>query len=502
MTRSFRRGLFVMSGALFLFFSFEFLLEWWRLGFPGTAQLSWAGTNNAKLVDLLSPIARAYNNILAMLLATIGLAIPLTANMHTPKLIEMFLRDRLNQTVLFLFAAAAANVLYVAYLVGPGFAPTWAVRTAIYGALFGWAILIPYFFYVVRFLDPSNILERLGAEATDALDRCAAQRLDTESTQDLVHERLQHITTVVIKSLDRADRSVVLEGIWLLKCLLDHYGALKPRMPDALFRVDRHDFVGFSAEALDIVITEKTWLETKVFAQVLLIYQHALGKAVDVVSSVSDCTRVVAVKADERGDENVTALATRCFNTYLREAIKAKNVRAIHDIFYQYRLLAKDLRERPELLRDIVFYFRYYADAARRAGLTFVWQLAAFDTAFIVRRAFEIQSPVRDELLDEVLDMDHARDNEVDRFVLKAKLVLGGFFLEQGQPETAQRVAACLLDVPTDVLRRAEKELVNADRVFFEVTDRQLNLEWLAPARRPHVQAFVADLAAARPSLP
>ena len=94
--------------------------------------MSWAGTNNAKVVDLLSPVARAYNNILAMLLATIGLAIPLTANMHTPKLIEMFLRDRLNQAVLIIMAAGAANVIWVDYLIGPRFAPMWAVRVALY----------------------------------------------------------------------------------------------------------------------------------------------------------------------------------------------------------------------------------------------------------------------------------------------------------------------------------------------------------------------------------
>ncbi len=47
--------------------------------------MSWADVNNPKLMDLMSPIARAYNNILAMLIATIGLAIPLTANMHTSR---------------------------------------------------------------------------------------------------------------------------------------------------------------------------------------------------------------------------------------------------------------------------------------------------------------------------------------------------------------------------------------------------------------------------------
>jgi hypothetical protein len=502
MTRSFRRGLFIVSASLIALFLGEFFLEWWRLGFPGESALTWADTNNAKLVDLLSPIARAYNNILAMLLATIGLAIPLTANMHTPKLIEMFLRDRLNQSVLLLFAAGAANVLWVDYMIGPQFAPVWAVRIAVYGALVGWAILIPYFFYVVRFLDPSNILERLGKDARIAIERAAARRIDTEEAQELVHERLHHIGTILIKSLDRADRSVVLEGIWLFKGLLDHYGRLKPRIPPELLKVDRRDFIGLASEAIDIVMEEKTWFEMKVLGQVLLTYQHALGKATDVISSISDFTRVVAVHADERGDENVTELCIRFFNTYLREALKTRNVRAVHDIFYQYRLLAKELREKPQLLHDIVFYFRYYAEGARRNGMVFVWQLAAFDVGYIVRRAFEGECHGREKILDEALAIDHMPGGEVDQYIVKAKLVLGGFFLEKKLPEMSDRVAKALEDVPRSALATAEKELLDADKIYFEITDRQLNIEWIAPERRPHVQAFAARLAQARPSIP
>ena len=100
MRRSFVISLLIAFGVFAAFFTVEFLLEWDRLGRPGLADMSWADTNNAKLVDILSPMARAYNNVLAMLLATIGLAIPLTANMHTPKLIDMFLRDRINRFVL------------------------------------------------------------------------------------------------------------------------------------------------------------------------------------------------------------------------------------------------------------------------------------------------------------------------------------------------------------------------------------------------------------------
>src|SRR5438876_9312759 len=98
MRSAFVRMLLGVCAVFCALFAVEFLLEWHRLGQPGMSGLSWAdGTppNIPKLVDVLSPMARAYNNILAMLIATIGLAIPLTANMHTPKLIDMFLRDRL-----------------------------------------------------------------------------------------------------------------------------------------------------------------------------------------------------------------------------------------------------------------------------------------------------------------------------------------------------------------------------------------------------------------------
>ncbi len=387
MRATFVRMLLAVFAIFALVFMAEFAFEWNRLGRPGLNDLSWANANNAKLVDVLSPMARAYNNILAMLLATIGLAIPLTANMHTPKLIDMFLRDRLNQTVLIVMALGAANVLFVDWIVGPKFAPLWAVRIAVYGSLAGWAMLIPYFFYVVRFLDPSNIITRLKDETTETIDSAALREIDLELAQDIIHERLFQIGTIVLKSLDRADRGVALEGVWSLKRILDHYGTLKARMPEDWFKVDRKDFVGLSQEAIDLLNADKTWFEMKVHTQLLLAYQHAMSKTSDVVSSISDANRVVAVAAAGRGDEQATALAVRHFNNFLREAIKRKDVHSVYDVFYQYRLLARDLRERADVLRDIARFIHYYADIGAQSGMHFVAQLAAVDLGYIVRPA-------------------------------------------------------------------------------------------------------------------
>src|SRR5688572_30568199 len=138
MRSAFVRSLALAFVAFALLFGLEFFIEWRRAGYPGAAQMSWAHSNNAKLVDVLSPMARAYNNVLAMLIATIGLAIPLTANMHTPKLIEMFLRDRVNRYVLSFIALGAAHVLWVEYMIGPDFAPRWSISVAIIMAIVGW----------------------------------------------------------------------------------------------------------------------------------------------------------------------------------------------------------------------------------------------------------------------------------------------------------------------------------------------------------------------------
>jgi Predicted membrane protein (DUF2254) len=485
-------GLSLLAAA---FFGLEFLLEWDRLGRPGLADLSWAGANNAKLVDVLSPMARAYNNILAILLATIGLAIPLTANLHTPKLIDLFLRDRVNQAMLTFCALGAAHVLWTNYLIGPRFAPLWAYRLSVLGAVLGWVVLVPYFYYVMRFLDPSNILARLRGQITGVLARVEAGRVAPEEAHDLIRERLHHLGTIVLKAIDRADRGVVLEGLWGFKRLLDDYGERKPRLPAGWFQVARKDFVGMSADAIDLVNADRTWFEHRVLTQVFLAYQAALAKTQDVISSLTDAARIIATHAARRGDEPALTLAVRFFNNFLREAIKRKELHAVYDLLYQYRLLAAELCGHPRLLQDVGRRIRGYSELAAASGLAFVPQIAGFDLGWIVCRAYEAHSPAAGALLDEVLALSHRAGGEALPPLVKAKVILGGFFLEHGLAGEAARVRANLADVPESVLAGAGQDLLTLDeRCFWEVTDRQVNFEWVDPGRRGYVKTFLDSL--------
>lgn len=496
MRSAFVRSLALAFVAFALLFGLEFFFEWRRAGYPGVAAMSWAHVNNGKLVDVLSPMARAYNNVLAMLIATIGLAIPLTANMHTPKLIDMFLRDRVNRVVLSFMAFGAAHVLFVAYIIGPEFAPTWAISLAVIFSISGWAILMPYFFYMMRFLDPSRVIVRLREETERLVEGTVQRKLDAAEMQHEISRRLAQLGTIIIKSLDRDDRDVAREGIWAIKRLLDHYQPLKAKMPPEWFKVDRADFVGFSDEALDMLSESHSWYEMKCGLQLELGYLRALGKASDTVSSFSDANRLIASRALQVNDDEALRLAIRFFNNYLREGMKARNLRAVYDVFHQYRRLGRELVDRPDLLREMGVHFTYYAGMARIYGMVFAPQLAAFDLGYVIRRAYEARSAAAPDLLVTVLELPHRHGHDVHSLAVKAKLILGGFFIENNFDAEAAKVRDNLRDVERDEIERAGLDILSANRSFFEVTDRQLNLEFVPPERREPLRRFCDSLLA------
>jgi hypothetical protein len=309
-----------------------------------------------------------------------------------------------------------------------------------------------------------------------------------------VQKRIGQLGTIIIKSLDRNDRDVAAEGAWALKVALDAYFRDKDRMPREWFVVDRADFMGFSDEALEMLSEQKTWYEMKCLQQLELGYLRALHGPADVISVFSDALRVIACRAHDHHDEPALRLAIRFFNNFLREAIKSSNLRAVYDVFHQYRKLTRNIVDRPELLREIGKHFAYYAGMAKMSGMVFAPHLALFDLGFVVRRAYERASPAAPELLREVLALPHRTGDDIHSLAVKAKIILGGFFIETKKPEEAELVRKNLRDVDRAEVDRAESDLLAADRCFFEVTDRQLNLEYVPEERREPLRQFCDTL--------
>ena len=87
--------------------------------------------------------------------------------------------------------------------------------------------------------------------------------------------------------------------------------------------------------------------------------------------------------------------------------------------------------------------------------MVFAPQLALFDLGYVTRRAYERASPAAPDLLKEMLALPHRTGNDLHSMAVKAKLILGGFFVENRLDAEAELGRKNLSDVDGTNVERA-----------------------------------------------
>ena len=442
---------------------------------------------------LASTVSRAFNNLLAMVLSFVAIAIPITANMYTPKLIEIFFTDRVNQIVLSFYAVMGAHALYCQSVFVDGWTPDVHVLTLSVSGVFGFVLVIPYYLYVLDFLNPSTIIQRVRDRVTDCMDTIPAEGPFSDARRRLT-DRILQLGNVVLRAVDRSDRDVALEAIRALDETLVSYAKRKQALPESWYRVERERFQGRSVEAIALLHEERTWVEHKTLAQLHLAYEAALAKMPDAVSAISLINGRVGLRASAVGDDAVLVASIRFFNTFVRAAIAKKDVHAVFDVLHEYRSLAIDLLgTRPAHVVDIARYFRYYAGMAKGAGLFFIHELAAADFAAVVRVAYERENLVAPRLFDEFVIL--CEQGHGSRFV-KAEAMLHAVLASLEQTSECERLLRLLAKADIGELQAASHDIrTTEDPMFWEVTDRQVNLDFVPePERGSVLQVIDAEI--------
>jgi len=485
------RLLAIIITILMVLITIEAGIDLWRTG-KSLSDLSF-DTDAGR--SLASTASRAMTQLMAMVLTFIALAIPITANMYTPKLIEIFLRDPLNLAALLYFSIAGAHSIFgQAVMVeawNPGF--TFAVLTVM--AIVGYAVLIPYYFYVLHFLNPSTIIARVTDQLLDEFEDIRKGVRPVPIARRRLHQKILHLGNVILRAVERADRDVSLDAIHALERVLARYCDLKPHLKPEWFDVEPDLFVGLSEEAVRFIVRDRIWVEHKGLSQLTLGYNSALAKMQDAISAISDVDRAIALHALEKGDEKLLDLCVRFFNTFIREAVKKKDVHALYDLFYQYKLLARQLlRDRPRIVLDIGRYFKYYGEFARLQGLSFIYELTAYELGSMVEWAYDAEAETRRDLLALFLSFEAA---QASIRLTKAAVILGAYFADTGREAESKLVREALGRHSPSVLDEAKRSLMETtEPIFWEVTDRQLNFDYVDPARRATVGRLVDEIVA------
>jgi hypothetical protein len=198
-----------------------------------------------------------------------------------------------------------------------------------------------------------------------------------------------------------------------------------------------------------------TWVEAKLLSQLRQMLGSAVSRMHDVTSAVAKALRRFGVEDGVRTDPRLRELTVDYFNTFVRRALNARDVRAVFIIFDQYRIYATDLLDDdPELVLEIAYYFTYYGQVARDMGQPFVVDSTAHDLGHLVRAAWEMKSPVAPPLLE--------------------------IFL--GYVDAAE-------------LDRLHRELMAVRREkYWEVNERRMNMDYVPEPQRDRLREFLLSL--------
>lgn len=479
------------------------LLLQWLEGWPSNGLIPSDPADQRLLINVLSRTATA---LISTVFACLFLAVPLTANMYTPQLIDLFVRSGTNRIVLIIFVLSAAHAVWTAHLPLTTGAEV-HLGIALFLTLVSLALLLPYMFYVFRFLDPGAIIQRLSKEAIGAMQPNRPLLTDHKIR---LSGWLHNLGNVVLRALDRADRDVAIEAVAALEHCATTYLREKNRYDHTWFEIDEHHFAGFSTEALALVNRERVWVEMDIMQQLSRGFSAAMAKSPDVISAISRSQRHIAMAAAEGEDHGALDLALRFFNNFLRESIKRRDNHAVYDLLYEYRMTAINLvAQRPDQCVVMAKRLGYYAHMAGETGLAFARDLMAYDLGRVIEAAAsELQPPPLETTPSQPPGITPDRLGQlVDHFLavsdlpthrgtapglIKARLITAAGLRYRGCLDAASRIENTLAKSHSQETKRLGQQLLTqTDAYFWEVTDRQQNLDYVPAKLLPHLQEII-----------
>jgi hypothetical protein len=460
--------------------------------------------------DALSGLAGMTAAVLGIVITVVSLLVQLTSERYTG-VAQMFLRDRRNVLVMAYYVVTCVVGVALSLSLHTEFVPRAAVFSMMCACAFGLIMMLPYFAYVFRFLEPVNLVARIESEAAADLAVAATTR-DPEVIADgqaPALSALEELTDITSNSISGKDKIIASRAVDAIRDFVVGYLAVKGSADPAWFRIgdrisDNPDFVAMDPESLRELEADRTWLEWKALRQYLGIYAEAQGEMPDINYLIAIDTRYIGESALGRGDRAVVDLAFRFMNSYLRAALNARAVRTAYNVMNQYRKLVESMIRggAHDIAMDGVRHMIYYGRTSYDMQIGFVTETVAYDVSALCEFAHGQGKELDDQMLALFLELDQPlrqkRQEAGLQGIRKAQLKLACYYLAVGATDRAQRIAADMAGEDRDRLRSIREQLSAVEsKEFWEIIDRGRNFEFMPARQKAQMDKFFAMLPAA-----
>jgi hypothetical protein len=461
------------------------------------------------ITDALPALAGMIAAVLGIVITVVSIVVQLSSERYTG-VARMFLRDRINLMVMAYFVVACVCGVFLSLSVHKGFVPRAAVLTMIAATAFGLVLMLPYFAYVFRFLEPASLIERIRRDALrELVDGASADSLDDiRHAQAPAVTAMEELTDITTNSISGKDKIIASRAVDAIKDFVLAYQAVKDQAKPSWFLIGDElranpDFVAMDPESLRDLEQRKTWLEWKALRQYLGISAEAQASMPDINYLIAIDTRYIGEAAARRGDHALVELTFRFMNSYMRAALNARAVRTAYNVLNQYRLQVEAMIRagQDELALEGVRHMIYYGRTSFDMQLGFVTETVAYDVSALCEFAHANASADLDgKMLALLLELDQPlrtrRQESALQGIRKAQIKAACYYLSAGQGARAEQIAADMAgEDPARMLTiRGQLEKVES-KDFWEIIDRGRNFEYMPAAQRGQMAAFFEVLA-------
>ncbi|HVV17587.1 MAG TPA: DUF2254 family protein [Polyangia bacterium] len=467
--------------------------------------------------NALGSLSQVIASVLGIAITVVSIVVQLAATRYTPRVADLFFRDRINIGVMGFFVVACVESVWVSFVVRNDYVPQATVTLTVVMSSASLLLLVPYFAYVFDFLDPEKVIARIGQQTLDRAtirQQAGARRRTFADRQSQAVSGLAHLADIAVNALGQKDKVIASDASAALRRLLVDYQTRKETLEPEWFAIGAPlqadpDFVALADESLEELARNRTWVEWKGLRQVREVFGAALSGMPEMAHVVAIDTRYVGEAALAAGHREVFMMTVKFMNTYLRAALNARDVRTAYNVLNQYRQLAEALLAAPQdvdrwssaTLVEVAAHFKYYARLAHGNGLGFVTETAAYDLCELCEVASRHQADCQDRLLEIFLQIDHApetRDEErALRGVRKAQAKLASYYLSIGDAARAQAIFEDMAAESPERLRSIRDEMLAITaKDFWEVVDRGANFDYLPEPRKERLRQFFAKFPA------
>jgi hypothetical protein len=452
----------------------------------------WFDFADDRITDAVGGLSGLFAAILGILITVVSIIVQLTAERFT-HVTQMFMRDKTNLGVLGFYVLCCICGVLNAFSIHAGWVPRITLSATIGMAVVAFAVMAPYFAYVFDFLQPENIIARIEKEAT------ASARAGLQAR--MLHS-MEELTDICVNSISGKDRIIAVAAVDALEAFAVRYLAEKKRARPDWFRFgaelkENPDFVSMAEASLADMERRHTWVEWKVLRQIQTIYHEALVTMKDVAYVCAIDMRYIGQEAIAAGDRDALGVCVKFFNSFIRTALNARDVRTAYNVLHQYRELTEALLRAGwhEKAADICEYMKYYAHISYPI-LPFVTETCAYDLCRLCELAHELGSPAEQRMLaiflevDQPTEVDTAADTGL-RGVRKAQVKLATYYLVRGAEPLARVIFEDMRAERPERLRSIREELLRVETEdYWEVSDRGSNFDYLSPERKQALSVF------------